>query len=327
MKRISLSLIMLCLLTQVYADIIQTSTTLPQDGKPEYLYSMKDGSGHYATQMTSPVIETDTEIGLFAFYPVDGVEDAFYIYSYNAKKWLTYEKAENYSNSSGFVKLSDTQVADSYFRLNNYVEENYDISPYTTDGTVAEIYLNWYKGCADNIGISLGLWENGGNDDVGSAFTFYEYQFAYKAPEWNDYPIFFTNAIDGWSTGEDTASSKETWVAFSGDNNSSLKAVVDVDTHSTISFDLKTSFRARLELYIGGSPEWLIGTVVYYSQRVTYYHRQLQQSIPHFTVFSRAGSPFLVGPDKSQEPGKMWKSRHLQVPACCLTKNSYRSIR
>lgn len=252
MKRISLSLIMLCLLTQVYADIIQTSTTLPQDGKPEYLYSMKDGSGHYATQMTSPVIETDTEIGLFAFYPVDGVEDAFYIYSYNAKKWLTYEKAENYSNSSGFVKLSDTQVADSYFRLNNYVEENYDISPYTTDGTVAEIYLNWYKGCADNIGISLGLWENGGNDDVGSAFTFYEYQFAYKAPEWNDYPIFFTNAIDGWSTGEDTASSKETWVEFSGDNNSSLKAVVDVDTHSTISFDLKTSFQARLELYIDG---------------------------------------------------------------------------
>lgn len=80
-------------------------------------------------------------------------------------------------------------------------------------------------------------------------------------------------------------------------------------------------------LYIGGSPEWLIGTVVYGSQRVTYYHRQLQQSIPHFTVFSQAGSPFLVGPDKSQEPGKTWKSRHLQVPACCLTKNSYRSIR
>ena len=51
-------------------------------------------------------------------------------------------------------------------------------------------------------------------------------------------------------------------------------------------------------LYIGGSPEWLIGTVVYDSQRVTYYHRQLQQSIPHFTVFSRPGTAFLGGLDK-----------------------------
>ena len=251
MRRICLSLVMLCLLTQVYADIIQISTTLPQNGKPEYLYSMKNESGYYASSTTSPVNDGDAEIGLFAFYPVDGIENAFYIYSYNAEKWLAYEKAASYSNGKGYVKLSDTQVADSYFRLNNYAEDNYDISPYTTEGNAAEIYLNWYNGCADNIGISLGLWENGGNDDVGSAFTLNEYNFTYKAPEWNDYPIFFTNAVGSWSTGDDT--SDRSWISFYGNSTFSLKATVEVDAHATLSF-YKESYNdgERIELYIDG---------------------------------------------------------------------------
>lgn len=251
MKRISLSLIMLCLLTQAYADIIQASTTLPQDGRPEYLYSFKNKQTYYANSMTSPVNEGDADIGLFAFYAVEGIENAYYIYSYCIDKWLTYDKSESYSNGKGFIKLSESQVPGSYFRINNYNSENYDISPYTTQGSVAAKYLNWYEGSEANIGISLGLWEDGGNNDIGSAFTFYEYNFAYEAPEWNDYPIFFTNVnTENWVTGIDTNSS---WISFYGNNTFSLKAIVEVDSYSTLSFYIgRYNDLERIELYIDG---------------------------------------------------------------------------
>ena len=59
----------LCLSTQVYADKIQASTTLPSNGKPEHVYTMVSGNGAYVSPTTTPV-EGDAENGLFAFYAV-----------------------------------------------------------------------------------------------------------------------------------------------------------------------------------------------------------------------------------------------------------------
>lgn len=252
MKRLKSTLVLLVtsllLCAQALADIIQPSKTLPQNGKPEYLYFIENKSGYYASSTTSPVNEGDPEIGLFAFYAVDNIENAYYIYSYYAKKWLVYDKAESYNNGRGFVKLSDTQVADCYFRLNNYTSEDYDISPYTTEGNVAEFYLNWYESPSANDGISLGLWEDGGSDDFGSAFTFYEHKFTYEGPEWNDYPIFFANAgTKGWSTGH-------SYIASPNNSSFYLKAIVEVDVHSTLSFYIPGyNDGGRWELYIDGN--------------------------------------------------------------------------
>ena len=249
-KILCLLSLMLCLAMQAHADIIKTSTTLPQNGRPEYLYTMLNGFNFYSNSKTFPCQEGDADLGLFAFYAVDGIDNAYYIYSYNAKKWLTYEKSENYINGKGFVKLSDSP--DEYFRVNNYVSEKYDMSPYTASGNVADIYLNWYDGVSVNDGISLGLWEDNGSKDNGSSYTFYEYKFVYQAPAWNDYPIFFTNTgSKGWSTGVDT--SNNSWIKFSGNDTFSLKAVVDVDSNATLSF--KTDYwnsGERLELYVDG---------------------------------------------------------------------------
>ena len=157
MKKIfSFLLVALCLSTQAYADKVTASTTLPSNGKPEHVYTMVSGNGAYVSPTTTPV-EGDAENGLFAFYAVDGVSGAYYIYSHNAKKWLTYDKSSSYGTGASFVKLSDSKVEGTYFKVDNYSGDNYQISPYTTAGTAQAVYLNYFGGVAACSGKTLGL--------------------------------------------------------------------------------------------------------------------------------------------------------------------------
>ena len=95
---------MLCVSTQVFADKIVASTVLPSAGKPEHVYTMKNANGLTSNALTAPT-QTAENYGLFAFYAVDGKENAYFIYSSKAGKWLTYEKAASYSNGINFVKM------------------------------------------------------------------------------------------------------------------------------------------------------------------------------------------------------------------------------
>ena len=175
MKKIYLFLLAaLCLSTQAYADKVTASTTLPENGKPEHVYTMVSGNGAYVSPTTTPV-EGDAENGLFAFYPVSGKSDAYYIYSHNAKKWLTYDRKASYSTGASFIKLSDTKVNNTYFYVNNYAGDNYQISPYSTYGSASSVYLNYFGGAGACSGLTLGLWTDNGSKDGGSRYTFAEY--------------------------------------------------------------------------------------------------------------------------------------------------------
>ena len=167
----------LFLSVQAYADKVTGSVTLPADGKPEHVYTMVSGNGAYVSPTTTPV-EGDAANGLFAFYAVDGVNGAYYIYSYNAKKWLTYDKKSNYPTGADFVKLSDSKVDGTYFKVHNYADDNYQISPYTTAGSAQAIYLNYFGGVSACSGKTLGLWTDNGAADGGSRYTFTEYVIA-----------------------------------------------------------------------------------------------------------------------------------------------------
>ena len=172
-KFFSLLLVAMCVSSHAYADKITVSETLPSDGRPEHVYTMASGNNTYAAPDTSPV-EGDNEKGLFAFYAVDGVDGAYYIYSHNGKKWLSYNMASNYNSGKGFVKLSNTKVEGAYFKVNCYDGTNYEFSPYTTAGTAQAIYLNWFQGVSANSGTTLGLWTDGGARDAGSRYTLAE---------------------------------------------------------------------------------------------------------------------------------------------------------
>ncbi len=174
-KLLLLFLGIVCVSTQVMADKIVVSTTLPGDGKPEHVYTMMNGNNVFSNATTAPT-NVEANYGTFAFYAVDGVSNAYYIYSQKAKKWLSYTKAESYNNGKDFIKLSDTQVDGAYFLLNNYSDDFYEIRPYTTSGG-NDKYVNWYQGVTGNPydgGNTLGLWQDAGSSDGGSRYTFTE---------------------------------------------------------------------------------------------------------------------------------------------------------
>ena len=135
---------------------------------------MVSGNGAYVSPTTTPV-EGDADNGLFAFYPVSGKSDAYYIYSHNAKKWLTYDRKASYSTGASFIKLSDTKVENTYFYVHNYEGDNYQISPYSTYGSASSVYLNYFGGAGACSGLTLGLWTDNGSKDGGSRYTFAEY--------------------------------------------------------------------------------------------------------------------------------------------------------
>ncbi len=176
MKRFLLLFLgIVCASAQMMADKIVASTTLPGDGKPEHVYTMMNGNNVFANATTAPT-NVEANYGTFAFYAVDGVAGAYYIYSQKAQKWLGYTKAESYSNGKDFIKLSDTQVEGAYFQLNNYSGDLYEIRPYTTSGG-NDKYVNWFQGVDGNPydgGNTLGLWQDAGSKDGGSRYTFTE---------------------------------------------------------------------------------------------------------------------------------------------------------
>ncbi len=176
MKKVFLLLLgFVCASTQVMADKIKASATPPDKGKPEHVYTMMNGNNVFANATTAPT-QAEANYGTFAFYAVYGVSDAYYIYSQKAGKWLTYTKAASYNNGKDFVKFSDTQVNGTYFKLNNYEGDFYEICPFTTSGT-NDKYVNWYQGVGGNPydgNNTLGLWQDSGSSDAGSRYTFAE---------------------------------------------------------------------------------------------------------------------------------------------------------
>ena len=173
-KSLLLFLAFFCALSQIMADKIEVSTILPDDGKPEHVYTMVNGNGVYSNALTAPT-QTAANYGLFAFYAVDGIENAYYIYSHNGKKWLTYTPAASYNNGKDFIKFSVAQP-ETYFLVSNTSGDNYQIRPYTTSGG-QDKYINWYQGVDGNPydgTNTLGLWEQGANADAGSRYLFTE---------------------------------------------------------------------------------------------------------------------------------------------------------
>ena len=170
----TLPLLLLLLSPMAWADKVQPSATMPDGGKPEHVYTMKNGNDVYSNALTAPT-QTAENYGLFAFYEAEA-DGAYYIYSHTAKKWLTYTKAASYSNGKDFVKFSDTKVEGAYFKVTNYAADNYELQPYTTSGT-NDKYLNWYQGVGGNPydgPNTLGLWQDAGAADGGSRYTFTE---------------------------------------------------------------------------------------------------------------------------------------------------------
>ena len=149
---------------------IQPSTSTDA---PEHLYKIKNKRGIYMAAHSNP---TQNNYGRFAFYAVDGKENTYKIYSYDADLWLSYTMANGYSNAMNFVTFASAQDAANEW----YVAksgEYYQVAPYNTAG-VAGKYWNWFGGidnsyyAYDDYRNSLGLFSSNASADPGSAWTF-----------------------------------------------------------------------------------------------------------------------------------------------------------
>lgn len=99
----------LCLMSQAWADKVVGSTTLPENGRPEHLYTMRNANGLICGKNTSPT-STEDNYAQLAFYAVDGKSNMFYIYNKTNKKWLTYDKASSYSNGVASSSLQTQRL-------------------------------------------------------------------------------------------------------------------------------------------------------------------------------------------------------------------------
>lgn len=146
--------------------LVQPSTTLPTEGKPEFVYHIKNANSKYATSTTG-IASNYAQYGQFAFY-ASKEEGAYYIYSLGEQKWLGYTLADSYSNRTNFITLHDSKENAQLFKFVNFNGNKYEIHPYKADGTPDALYLNWYQGSNNPIG----LWQQGGAADNGSCWYF-----------------------------------------------------------------------------------------------------------------------------------------------------------
>ncbi|MBQ1177513.1 MAG: hypothetical protein IIX50_00485, partial [Bacteroidaceae bacterium] len=238
MKRQNLLRSTLCLLLGlvchvVWAEKMQPSTTLPDQGRPEHVYTMMNGNNVYVNGLTAPT-QTEANYGQFAFYAVDGVDGAYYIYSHTAKKWLTYTKAASYSNGKDFVKMADAKVDGAYFKVDNYAGDFYQIAPYNTSGPASK-YLNWFQGVGGNPldgTNTLGLWQDNATNDAGSRYSFTEV----VAPETRTYTINITGD-QSIKIGEDTYENGDIYTTQGTVSKSDITVVAPDGKFAAVSID------------------------------------------------------------------------------------------
>ena len=216
MKRFTLILsLMVAMVTTAMAGDIVASTN---EASPEKVFTMVSGNNVSVGADAAP------GDGRFAFFAVEGVENAYYIYSVTKNQWFSYAKADGYDNGAGFVTLSDTK--ENYFHFEKINNGYYQIRPYNNSGVAAK-YLNYFGGAS--AGVKLGLWQDNGNSDAGSRYLIEEYVElvtvnTLEGFQSNKYYTVSTSGRGGWSVQMDTEGN---YTQFCSTNDAGLGTTVD----------------------------------------------------------------------------------------------------
>ncbi len=141
---------------------------------PDHVFIMKSGNGCWMSSYTSPT-QSRQKAAVYAFFAVNEIEDAYKIYSLNKQAWMSYTKADSYSNGKNFVKFVPNQDSAEPWKV-EYVESKqaYQFSPLKIDNTAEGKYMQWFQGLngnpLDNTTTTIGLWQTGAAGDDASAW-------------------------------------------------------------------------------------------------------------------------------------------------------------
>lgn len=155
---------------------IKTSANV---NNPERVYTISNCNGLMMTPYTSPT-RTNENAGKFAFYAAS-TEGQYLIYNVDSKVWVSYDKAYSYSNGPGKAKLISDKTNAQPWKATKTTAQNgtaaYEFQPITSTGK-ADKYMNWHGGIdfnpVDNKTITVGLWQDNGKQDNGSAWVLQE---------------------------------------------------------------------------------------------------------------------------------------------------------
>lgn len=143
------------------------------------MYTISNCNGLTMTPYTSPTQKSENA-GKFAFYATS-TEGQYLIYNVDSKVWVSYDQAYSYSNGPSKAKLISDKASAQPWKATKTTAQNgsaaYEFQPITSTGK-ADKYMNWHGGVdfnpLDNKTITVGLWQDNGKQDNGSAWVLHE---------------------------------------------------------------------------------------------------------------------------------------------------------
>ena len=180
MKKITLFLMLLCAFVGVAraqeTESLQLSTNVTN---PEHVYYMRNGNGRWMNSNTAAT-QTWANVAKFVFVAGTktgtGSETAVKIYCVTSQKWLTYAKADSYTEGTrDFVTLTDDENAAESWAATTMdgkgaIGNCYQFAPYNTTGAASR-YMNWFQGPGSNPNdgtYTVGIYKDNAAADNGS---------------------------------------------------------------------------------------------------------------------------------------------------------------
>lgn len=256
MRRLFSLITMLTVMTiTATADELVPSKTWPWQGKPERIFRMTSGANITVGGDACP-----GTVGEFAFYAVENVKDAYYIYSVTEDLWFNYAikpTSNDYSLGFNFVILSNEPMY--YFHIDK-CEVNtsyYQIRPYAYDGSVPELYLNFIGGENAEPQNRLGLWDLKGDYDRGSRYLIAEVGVNHltNLEDFNPYKCYtMTTERGAWTvSGDELKVTGEVGEEPSNDNVNQHFAILTVDNENYYLYSVAAQkFVAYKSAFAGG---------------------------------------------------------------------------
>ena len=141
-------------------------------------FVLKAGNNYMMDKRTAP---TSTKAGRFQFVLQDGSLHTYKIKSIDQNQWVSYDPGQ--TNGDGHTKatLVDEEDDANNWLVIEYADGLYQISPFDANGNRVTRYWNWHGGIGSNKTYSVddsektvGYYAQGGADDSGSSWSFYE---------------------------------------------------------------------------------------------------------------------------------------------------------
>lgn len=143
-----------------WADGLKVSTTESASAEYQYKIFCRNASTYYLGNTTNAT-NSGADYGLFAFFADNSGDytNGYYIYSIFEGKWVTYTAAEGYSEGKNKISLvTDKPSVPWNIAADDTNNKYYDIRPFKTDKTVANMSWNWHGGTTANTSNTMGFY-------------------------------------------------------------------------------------------------------------------------------------------------------------------------